>query len=308
MFFPNRLDNMDIAARQALDSLLQQVVAWGGSYYLEQSVLQQASTRRTKIGCRAVFTGAGAPPPTEYFYALYDMLLDWSYREIVVPNLDADRERAYEFSEGVMDWYLENRKLSEHDIRVLLGRKLYQRFLKGSERSEFNVEAIAQELHLPVDDVFNQARVLKELGYADLIARGGVWVPDSPPPQPLTRSQRLNRFHLTSKGHQWVAAGYPVETMGLSSSVTVKVDVHVAVTNTIQEAQQSEVDEATKERFELLMRRVEAELKKPEGQGSIQPLKDVLEVATNAKGLLGPAIKFAHENWDKLQHLGGIPF
>jgi hypothetical protein len=62
------------------------------------------------------------------------------------------------------------------------------------------------------------------------------------------------------------------------------------------------------DRFELLMKRIGDELDKPTGEGNIQPVKDALEVANNAKGLLGPLVKFLHNNWDRVDQLGGMMF
>lgn len=129
-----------------------------------------------------------------------------------------------------------------------------------------------------------------------------------PPPLPLTPTQFLGRFQLSEEGHRWAAMGYPEESAGRATNITVNVDIRMAVTNVIEQAQESEADQDLKDRFELLMRRIEAELQKPTGQGSMQPVKDVLEVANNAKGLMGPAVKFMADHWDKIQTFGGMPF
>jgi hypothetical protein len=75
------------------------------------------------------------------------------------------------------------------------------------------------------------------------------------------------------------------------------VDIHMAVTKVIQEARQSGVDEATKVQFEALMRCIEEEFEKPEGEATMQPVKDAVGVAKtprdwsaqlhDSKGLIG---------------------
>jgi hypothetical protein len=307
MFYPNKLDTMDIRSLEIMQEFLYEVIAWDGDYYLQDG-FDVDNRPKTPIGCRVVFIGEGAPEPTRWIHSRYSLLLDWHNREVVVPAIEVDAQGACRFSEGVIAWYLDTRRLSEHDIRALIGKKLYRRFLDSQESQPFDVEEIAQMLHLTPGQVFNQARVMVQLGYAESKPSRGIWVSGMPLPPPLTQTQQLGGFRLSTEGHRWFAAGAPEETATRVPNVTVSVDVHVAVSNVIEAAQESEVDDATKERFELMMRRLEADLQKPDGQGNMQSVKDVLDVANNAKGLLGPAIQFMAQNWDKIDRLGGVIF
>lgn len=310
MFNPATLERMDIQAKETVEKFLQEVVAWGGRYYLEEGV-QHHGKSRTVIGCRVVFVGENAPPPMPYVYADYSYITDWFGRQILVPGgvegIEG-KELAPTFSEGVMKWYLENRRLSEHDIRVLIGRRLRQRFLAGSEQEPFDLDVEAKRIGVSSDDLYYQSRTLMQLDYAKTINVQKALQSDVNQVPTYTRNEILNWLHLTKQGHKWATAGYPPESMGLATHVTVNVDVHMAVTNVIEQAQKSDVDEETKERFELMMRRLEVELRKPEGEGSMESVKDVLEVANNAKGLMGPAVKFVADNWDKIQQFSGLMF
>lgn len=279
----------------------------GGEYYIEGGV-DIENTSRPRPGCRVIFVGDGAPMPTRWNFGDHSYLLDWQQREVVVPAINVYPEDAFQFSDGALEWWLKFRRLTDHQIRVLIGKKLYQRFLDEEETQAFKVEEVAKEFHLTADQVFNQARVLSHLNYADSDRVGGMWTVGSPLPAALTKTENLGRYKLSAEGHRWIAAGTPEESTSQSPRVTVNIDVHVAVSNVIKAAQESEVDGATKERFELLMRRLEADLQKPEGQGNMQSVKDVLDVANNAKGLLGPAIQFMAQNWDKIERLGGAMF
>jgi len=304
MFIPENLSTMDIQFKQTMEQFLEQVTRWGGDYYLESGYIEN---RRVQIGTRLVFVGDDAPPPTDYVYASYSILLDWENRAIVVPWTWHPQGPTFKFGDSVLEWYRQNRRLNDHQIREIIGGKLYQRFQRGGDNTDFDVEALAHELGSPVVRVRSQADVLVRLGYAVEPPRSRIWSPGGAPPPPIP-PYILHRFQLTTEGHRWAAVQFPPETMGWGPNVTVHVDVHIAVSNVIEQSRRSEVDEETKKIFELYMRRIEEELRKPEGEGSIQPVKDALEVANNAKGLLGPHVTFMSQNWDKIERLGGMMF
>lgn len=86
MFFPENLERLDISSRQVLERLLRAVATWCGGYFLEEG-FDERPTSRKKIwtGLRLVFTGGGAPPPTEHIFSPNSMMLDWFNLEIAVP-------------------------------------------------------------------------------------------------------------------------------------------------------------------------------------------------------------------------------
>lgn len=129
MFVPENLDHLDISSRQVLDRLLGAVATWNQGYYLEEGFDEGTGPTRVRTGLRLVFTGSGAPPPNDYHFSLHSRLDEWFNLEIVVPHHERYQLQRgdAEFSEGVLRWFHDTHRIADHDIRVMLGRKLFQR-------------------------------------------------------------------------------------------------------------------------------------------------------------------------------------
>jgi hypothetical protein len=180
-------------------------------------------------------------------------------------------------------------------------------FRNEVDPEQFDIEALAIETGVPVEDIDAEARLLKELK----LLLGGVsfsfsgWTNDgfisSPPPE---RWDHLLRLRLSQEGLLWAASGFPDITMPGTTHLQVSVDVRIEVRNVIQQIREvRDVDEESKLRLEALVRRIEEELAKPNGEGSFKPVRDTLATANDTKSLLGPVIPFLANHWDKIMAL-----
>lgn len=96
--------------------------------------------------------------------------------------------------------------------------------------------------------------------------------------EPPGRWDHVDGLALTELGLQWAASGFPEISMTGSAQVQLNLDIHVAVNTVIRQTRQSDdVDSETKFTLEALLRRIEEELEKPEGQGSFKPVREAME-------------------------------
>jgi uncharacterized membrane protein len=146
---------------------------------------------------------------------------------------------------------------------------------------------VAQEIGCNIDRVRRETAVL--IG-AHLLERH------------RSHSEDLGLLRLTEpEGVRWAAAGFPpIGTLG-SHHAKVSVSLQVEVRTVLQEVQTAAVDPTVLEQYELRLRRVEEELAKPDGQGRLQTVHDLVETANGSKDLLIPTLGFLATHADKIK-------
>lgn len=102
-------------------------------------------------------------------------------------------------------------------------------------------------------------------------------------------------------GVLWATGGFRPIGDPDKQAVAINVDLRVEVRNIIHQVHSAGVDPALLEQYELRLRRVEEELEKPDGQGKLQTVHDLVETANSSKDLLVPTVGFLATHSDKIK-------
>lgn len=189
--------------------------------------------------------------------------------------------------------------------RKKLGALLFQNYKSGNQYTAFDFEKTAADVGLTPQELEIEIRTLRIAGLVDHTSqqfkfdKRGKRVDGGPFPW-----EAYWKVWLTDNGILWADQKFPPIQVPGTSNIAVTVDIQVAISQTIKVIQ--EVDDATKEqrdRVELLLRRLDDELKKPKGKGKFTIVKDLIETAAASKSLLGPVIRTLNEHWPEIEGL-----
>lgn len=217
-----------------------------------------------------------------------------------------------QFSDAALTWAGSAGAVDDHVVRRDIGRLLFARWQgqhHGRLWDHFDPKQIASELGVPMDRVVSQASVLVAVGYAERTVKAGVWSPSMPsPPTPYPESAfpHLRKLHLTAKGVEWAASGYPPIGAGTMVSVAVTVDVRVEIDAVFDVAVSNGADPELAEQVRQLLLDLSREFDRRPGEGRWETARKTVETANTSKELLIPVIGFLARHMDKLQGLGDL--
>jgi hypothetical protein len=192
----------------------------------------------------------------------------------------------WQFTPRALDWYRENSGPSDDEVRKKIGRIIAQTD-PTNNWSYYQAAKLAEEVEISPERLAREISVLTGGGFLERRKASG-------------SDLGLIRFALP-KGVLWAAADFPpIGTFG-QQQTTVTVSLHVEVRTIIEQVQSSGLDPGLLEQYELRLRRVEEELQKPDGQGRLQTVHDLVETANGSKDLLIPTVGFLATHADKIK-------
>lgn len=236
----------------------------------------------------------------------WNPLQSWERRGFLHPDLRTS-DIAYQFRESAISWYRRTRRLSDADVRRLLGQFLYQQYLTSDEPGEFDPEAVATELGIDSNRLKAQLKVLISI---ELVSATEGWNFGSTNPGSGQFEWALPSRSYVSlaepRGIEWAVKGF--SDLLLSDTPVVNIDVTVTLQQYIHQANNLPISQENKDRFELLLRRVEEEAEKE--NPSYKPVQDTLDMLTKVKELAPIGLRFLADQMDTIQrmtrHLPGI--
>ena len=207
--------------------------------------------------------------------------------EFIIPSQYPNIKGGFwQFTDRALAWYQENSGPSDDEVRKKIGR-IIAHTDPTNNWSYYQAEKLAEEVEISPERLSREISVLTHGGFLERRKASG-------------SDLGLMRF-APPKGGLWAAADFPpIGTFGLQQT-TVNVSLHVEVRTIIEQVQTSGLDPALLEQYELRLRRVEEELQKPDGQGRLQTVHDLVETANGSKDLLIPTVGFLASHADKIK-------
>jgi hypothetical protein len=191
------------------------------------------------------------------------------------------------FTDSAFEWHRTFGGPDDDEVRRRIGRVLYRHI--GVVPPPYVFDEVAQSIGIPSPRVERETHVLMGSGFVESVLAG---------------DREIGILALTRPlGIRWAAAGFPPIGSMDNVSLAVAVNLRVDVNTILQQTRGSGVDQALLDAFEVRLGRLEEELEKPDGEGSFEKVKDIVETANNSRQLLESLIPFMMKHWDKIQAL-----
>ncbi len=190
------------------------------------------------------------------------------------------------FTEAALAWQRTFGGLNPDEVRREIGQILYRRH---DERAPtyYRSEDIAHEIGVDPARVRRETILLIDAGLVERRYGDGT---------------EFGALYLTRPlGIRWAAGGS--RPIGAIDTPVVNVDLRVEIHNIVEQARATEIPENLLLQFEALLKRVQEELEKPQGQGRFQRVKELMEFAANIKEVAPLAAGFVAAHGDKIQDL-----
>jgi hypothetical protein len=233
-------------------------------------------------------TGGGTSPFRQHQVHPFDVVDLLIHHRIAQAKINPQWPNDFRsFTDRAIEWHHTYGGPDDDEVNKRIGRILYQ--YVGAVPPSYRIEEVAQKIGVPPERVNRQIRILKAAGFAHSVLAGDV---DD------------GHLALTEPvGVRWAAAGFPPIGTFNSLALDVSVNLRLDFNAVLRDVRAADVDQALKDQLEIRLRRLEEELEKPEGEGSFDTVKDVVETANNSRQLLESVIPLLVRHWDKVQAL-----